>query len=312
MDEVPLLEAEHISRDYGTLAAVRDVSFTLARGEVLGFLGPNGAGKSTTMQVVTGNLAPSAGRIRIGGIDLLEHPRRAKAQLGYLPEQPPLYRELTVDEYLGFCARLNRLARGAAPEAVARAKGRCGLEEVGRRPIGNLSKGFQQRVGIAQAILHNPAVVILDEPTVGLDPIQIREIRTLIRELAREHGIILSTHILPEVQATCDRVQIIHRGRLVYSERLDALNRQADSGHLLVAFAAAPPQEALLEFACVQAVAPLEDGRLRLQVSDAAAAADDLARAAVENGWGLRELIPERRTLEQVFVALTAGEAEAA
>lgn len=311
MDEVPLLEAEHVSRYYGPLAAVRDVSFSLRRGEVLGFLGPNGAGKSTTMQVITGNLAPSAGRVRIGGVDLLESPRRAKAQLGYLPEQPPLYRELSVDEYLAFCARLNRLPRRAVARAVARARARCGLEAVGRRLIGNLSKGYQQRVGIAQAILHNPAVVILDEPTVGLDPIQIREIRALIRELAREHGIILSTHILPEVQATCDRVQIIHRGRLVYSERLETLDAAAQ-GTLRVAFAAPPAETALLALAAVEAISPAEDGGLRLQVSDPAAAAEAIARAAVAEGWGLRELTPERRSLEQVFVELTAGEAEAA
>src|SRR3972149_378813 len=204
-----LARVENLYRYYGDICAVHDVSFEIKRGEVLGFLGPNGAGKSTTMQIISGNLAPSAGLVQINGIDMLDQPKLAKAQLGYLPEQPPLYRELTVDEYLGYCGQINRVPGGKRRAAVDTARQRCGLTEVGRRLIGNLSKGFQQRVGIAQAIIHSPALVILDEPTVGLDPIQIREIRALIRELAGEHSVILSTHILPEGQAICARVQII-------------------------------------------------------------------------------------------------------
>lgn len=177
-----LIQVDQVSRFYGPLRALDDISFEVKKGEVLGFLGPNGAGKSTTMQILSGNLAPSAGRVRICGIDMLDEPKRAKAMLGYLPDQPPLYRELTVDEYLLYCARLNRLPAGRRQSALDVAKQRCGLTEVGRRLIGNLSKGYRQRVGIAQAIIHSPAVVILDEPTVGLDPIQIREIRALIRD----------------------------------------------------------------------------------------------------------------------------------
>lgn len=215
-----LVEARGLSRYYSSQCAVDKLDVHLYKGEVLGLLGPNGAGKSTTMQMLTGNLAPSVGEIRINGIDLLDQPRKAKQQIGYLPEQPPVYRDLTVNEFLSYCARLRNVPSHQHKERVKRASERCGLTEVGKRLIGNLSKGYQQRVGIAQAILHNPAVVILDEPTVGLDPIQIREIRHLIRELGQTHGIILSTHILPEVQAVCDRVQILNRGRTVFNGSL--------------------------------------------------------------------------------------------
>jgi len=173
------------------------------------------------MQMLTGNLAPSSGRIRINSIDLLDEPLQAKRSLGYLPEQPPVYRDMTVTEYLVYCAKLQGLRGDACQKALERALARCGLQEVRRRLIGHLSKGFRQRVGIAQAILHNPAVIILDEPTVGLDPVQIREIRQLIRDLGQEHGVILSTHILPEVQTICDRVQILNRGKTVFNDSLE-------------------------------------------------------------------------------------------
>jgi ABC-2 type transport system ATP-binding protein len=218
-----LVVASGLSRYYSDHCAVDNLEVQLRKGEVLGLLGPNGAGKSTTMQMLTGNLAPTMGEILINGIDLLDEPRKAKQQIGYLPEQPPVYRDLTVGEYLHYCARLRNVPAKERKAAVDRATERCGLESVGKRLIGNLSKGFRQRVGIAQAILHNPAVVILDEPTVGLDPIQIREIRRLIRELGQEHGIILSTHILPEVQAVCDRVQILNRGKTVFNDTLEGV-----------------------------------------------------------------------------------------
>ncbi|RRQ22164.1 ABC transporter ATP-binding protein [Thiohalobacter thiocyanaticus] len=308
MNREILIQAEHLHRYYGPICAVRDVSFELAKGDVLGFLGPNGAGKSTTMQMLTGTLAPSAGTIRVQGIDLLDHPKRAKRELGYLPEQPPLYRELTVDEYLTYCARLRRVAGREVRAAVERSRSRCGLNEVRRRLIANLSKGYQQRVGIAQAILHNPAVVILDEPTVGLDPIQIREIRGLIRELGESHGIILSTHILPEVQGTCNRVQIIHRGRLVFADSMQGLESHLQAQACIVAFRQPPAIEALQQFAGVEEVTELGDGRFRLRYTGDNPA-EALTERAVNAGWGLLELIPERRTLEQIFVELTSRDA---
>ncbi|MBK8163841.1 MAG: ATP-binding cassette domain-containing protein [Gammaproteobacteria bacterium] len=305
MDSDNLIRVERLSRRYGPLLAVDDISFEVRRGEVLGFLGPNGAGKSTTMQIISGNLAPSAGRVLISGRDILDEPEAAKSALGYLPEQPPLYRELTVDEYLAYCARLNRIPREQRRGAVDRAKERCGLTEVGRRLIGNLSKGYQQRTGIAQAIIHAPAVVVLDEPTVGLDPIQIREIRALIRELGGEHSVILSTHILPEVQAVCDRVQIIHRGRLVFSDTIDNLAHQPVSA-LCAAFRNPPAAAELARLPGVQEVEDLGAGRLRLRCDPAGDITDALLERALAGGWRLYELVPERKSLEQIFVDITS------
>jgi len=306
MNDAVLVEVHNVSRYYGARLAIQDVSFTIRRGEVLGFLGPNGAGKTTTMQILSGNLAPSSGRVVIAGHDLLDDPRAAKAAIGYLPEQPPLYRELTVDEYLDYCAALNRLPRRQRRAARETAKARCGLKDNGRRLIGNLSKGYQQRVGIAQAIIHLPPVVILDEPTNGLDPIQIREIRRLIRELGREHGVILSTHILPEVQATCDRVQIIHKGRLVLSDSIEALAQHLKSATLIVAFRQPPDVARLEQLPGVRSVQTDTGGRVRIFYEPSADPTDAVVRLAGESGWGLHEIAPERLSLEELFVELTA------
>jgi ABC-2 type transport system ATP-binding protein len=312
MDTPALVRVEHLCRYFGGTCALNDLSFEVHRGEVLGFLGPNGAGKSTTMQILSGNLAPSAGRVLINGVDMLKQPRQAKAALGYLPDQPPLYRELTVDEYLQYCARLRRIPRGERRLAIERAKQRCGLTEVGRRLIGNLSKGYQQRVGIAQAIVHMPALVILDEPTVGLDPIQMREIRALIRELSAEHGVILSTHILPEIQATCDRVQIIHKGRLMLSDTLAGLQARMHSSSVVVGLHNMPPLTELAALPGIGSVELLADGRVRLHhVSPDLLThnpAEALVARAVQQGWRLYELIPERASLEQIFVDITRTE----
>ncbi len=219
-----LVEAKQLYRYYGKHCAVQNVSFSLKKGQVLGFLGANGAGKTTTMSMLSGNLAPSNGEIIINGIDLLDNPVAAKQYIGYLPDQPPLYKDLSVSEFLRYCAQLHRVPDAEITPAVNLVQERCGLTEVAQRLIGNLSKGYQQRVGIAQAILHNPPVIVLDEPTVGLDPIQIKEIRSLIKELGVDHGVILSTHILSEVQETCTDVQIIHQGQLVLSSSVAELD----------------------------------------------------------------------------------------
>ncbi len=299
-----LITVEQLSRYYGHQLAVDHIDFSLSQGEVLGFLGPNGAGKSTTMQMITGNLAPSEGRIQINGTDILDQPKQAKADIGYLPEQPPVYRDLTVDEYLHYCAALHRVSKAQRGQAVNRAKRRCGLLAVNRRLIGNLSKGYQQRVGIAQAILHNPAVVILDEPTVGLDPNQIREIRELIRELGETHGIILSTHILPEVQATCSHVQIINEGKLVFSQSMRALEQQLTS-HVLVAETREPlPDEVLHKLPGIDHSERLGPTRARLYF-EADNPAGAVAASLAEHQLGLVELALDRQTLEQMFVQLT-------
>lgn len=220
------LSVQNLSRSYGKYTVVHDVNLKLMQGEVLGLLGPNGAGKTTTMRMLTGNLAPSAGSISICGVDLLEKPREAKAHLGYLPEIPPLYQEMTVDEFLRFVAKLHQVNSHNIHNALDSAKQRCGLIDQGTQLINTLSKGYQQRVGIAQAIIHSPDIIILDEPTVGLDPNQMREIRDLIRALGSTSSVILSTHILSEVESVCDRVNIMRQGQLVLNETITALKEK--------------------------------------------------------------------------------------
>ena len=301
-----LIQAEHLIRYYNNHCAVNDVSFSLAKGEILGFLGPNGAGKTTTMQMLCGNLAPSSGQITINDIDLLDRPESAKLFLGYLPDTPPLYRELTVQEYLEYCARLHRMPGKTIARAINRAKQRCGLEEVSKRLIANLSKGFQQRIGIAQAILHNPEIIILDEPTVGLDPIQIREIRSLIRELGKEHGIILSTHILSEVQESCTHVQIIHEGQLVLKETIENLEQLMSIASLLVTTRKSPDTSILSNIPGISTIEPLNDNQIRIHHAILSSPAEQVAETIIQAGWGLQELTPEKRTMEEIFVNLTS------
>jgi ABC-2 type transport system ATP-binding protein len=212
-----LITASNINHYYGSFHAVQNLSLELKRGEILGLLGPNGAGKTTSMEIITGNISPSNGSIELTGTDLHKNPQKAKRELGYLPEQPPLYRNMTIAEYLSFCARLHGIAKAQISNSVSESMEKCGLKDMGRRLISNLSKGYQQRVGIAQAIIHKPSIIILDEPTSGLDPNQIVEIRNLIRELGKDHGVILSTHILPEVQSICSRVVILNTKSLPFA-----------------------------------------------------------------------------------------------
>ena len=299
--------AQQLSRWFGARGAVLEINLELKKGEVLGFLGPNGAGKTTTMRMLTGNLAPSAGSISICGIDLLEQPKAAKQLIGYLPENPPLYRELNVDEYLTLAARLHRVAKSALKKTVEQAKQRCGLNEVGRQLIGSLSRGYQQRVGIAQAIIHNPEVVLLDEPTVGLDPIQMREIRTLIRELGGAHSVILSTHILPEVESVCGRVVIMHQGKGVYGGSIEAL-RQMREGHSLQLGLRNPPPPAQLQVAGVGAVEKVTDTLFNIQFAPGADPSEELVKAAAAQGWGLYQINRQQASLEDVFVQLTQRE----
>ncbi|HEB97378.1 MAG TPA: ABC transporter ATP-binding protein [Sedimenticola thiotaurini] len=299
-----LLELRDIHHWYGGFHAVDGVSLNLAQGEVLGLLGPNGAGKSTTMRILSGALVPTGGRVLIQGLDMARQPLQTRRLLGYLPEQPPLYPNLTVDEYLTFAARLRGVPRRQRHGALATAKEQCGLQDHGRRLIGHLSKGYQQRVGIAQALIHRPALVVLDEPTSGLDPNQIREIRDLIRGLGEDHGVLLSTHILPEVEMVCDRVCIMDRGRLVFSDRLDRLRGRNDG--LLIQLQQPPPLEQLQQLPGVAGVEPLGEGRFQLTLDEDADSAV-IAERSVRNGWILRELMPRRRNLEQVFVDLTSG-----
>jgi ABC-2 type transport system ATP-binding protein len=297
--------ARGLSRRFGTHVAVKTLTLDVRRGEVLGLLGPNGAGKTTTMQMLTGNLAPSAGEIRICDIDLLEKPVPAKARIGYLPETPPLYRELNVREYLDLAARLHRVPGTQRAAAVAAAMARCGLADVSRKLIGTLSKGYQQRVGIAQAIVHEPDVIILDEPTVGLDPNQILDIRALIRELGRRHSVILSTHILPEVEAVCDRVQIMHHGEVVFSNTIAGLRDFQQGRTVTIALHRPPDITALRAIPGVTGAEPAGENRFRIQFAPDSDPSEALVSAAGAGDWGLYQLTPAQSSLEEVFVQLT-------
>ena len=303
-----LINIRNLHRRFGELHAVQGVSFELKPGEVLGILGPNGAGKSTTMRMLSGCLAPTAGSISLNGFDLESHPLEAKRHLGYLPENPPLYPELAVDEYLLYCARLKQIPAAQRTDALARAKEQCGLERMGRRLIANLSKGYRQRLGIAQAIIHKPAIVILDEPSSGLDPNQIQEIRALIRALATTSGILLSTHILPEVQTVCDRVLIINQGRLVFSRDLKHQDNDRDQV-LLIRLGQPPSAETLEQIPGVASAQALDRNLFQLRLEEAAEPAD-LSRRLVERGWELEEFTPRGLELERIFTRLTSGGSE--
>ncbi len=305
------VSARQLSRQFGAHAAVREIDLTLRRGEVLGLLGPNGAGKTTTMQMLTGNLAPSTGSISICGIDLVDRPVAAKRHLGYLPEHPPLYRELTVDEYLRLAARLHGMARARVPQALVSVKARCGLSDSGKRLLGSLSKGYQQRVGIAQAIIHDPDVVVLDEPTVGLDPIQIRDIRTLIRELRENRSVILSTHILPEVESVCDRVEIMHLGRVVFSDTIGGLDQFNRGLALQAAFRRPPSAATLATLPGVTRVEAVGEQQFLIGRDPQLDPTEAIVQQSVHAGWGLYQLGPAHSRLEDVFVQLTRDEPSA-
>ncbi len=300
-----LIESKNLYRYYGDHCAVNDVSFNLSKGEILGFLGPNGAGKTTTMQMLCGNLAPSAGQIIINNFDLLDQPKQAKSALGYLPDTPPLYKELTTNEFLEYCARLHKLPFRKIQKAISKAKQRCGLEQVSERLIANLSKGFQQRIGIAQAIVHDPEIIILDEPTVGLDPIQIKEIRALIKELGSEHGIILSTHILPEVQESCSHVQIIHLGKLILTETINGLNRLMNTERIKFVTRQAVDIRQLNQIEGVEEITLTAENQYLLQHNDGDHLLEKIALHIINSGWGLEEITPIKKSMEDIFISLT-------
>jgi len=310
-----VIEVQHVTKRYGPVAAVDDVSFRVEAGQILGFLGPNGAGKTTTMRVLTGYLPPTEGTATVAGFDVLEEPIEAKRRTGYLPESPPLYPDMTVREYLTFVARINGLAASVRRTRIDQAMERTSIGDVADRHCGKLSKGYRQRVGLAQAILHNPDVLILDEPTAGLDPKQIIETRELIKELAGDHTIILSTHILPEVAQTCERVVIINKGRVVAEDSPDNLTGRLHGAvtiQMQVDTAGADPTAALLAIPGVASVSvgePGGDGRtIEVQSEQDGDIRRELANAVVANGWGLLELRRARRSLEEIFLQLTTAE----
>ncbi len=325
-----MIEVQHITKRYGNVTAVDDVSFRVERGEILGFLGPNGAGKTTTMRILTGYMPPSEGRAMVAGYDLFNDAIAAKRRTGYLPETPPLYPDMTALEYLDFVARIKGVPSRDRKTRVAAVMERTHITDVAHRHCGKLSKGYRQRVGLAQALIHNPDVLILDEPTAGLDPKQIIETRELIRSLAGNHTIVLSTHILPEVAQTCDRVVIINKGRVVAIDTPDNLTARLKGAATLYVQVDAQGADAGAALAAVPGVTRVSSA----EHPRGAAAADadavpppagvpqafevesepevdvrrDLARAVVTRGWGLLELRPVRMSLEDVFLQVTTEE----
>jgi ABC-2 type transport system ATP-binding protein len=308
-----MIEVQNLTKNFPTQTAVADASFSVKEGEIVGFLGPNGAGKTTTMRVLTGFLPPTSGTARIAGYDVLTHSKQARASLGYLPESAALYPELRVREFLVYRARLEGVSSGEVKRRVGEAIERCLLEEVADRKIDNLSKGYRQRTALAGALVHQPPVLILDEPTVGLDPMQIIKIREMIRALGRERAVLLSTHILPEVDAVCDRVLIIDRGRIVAEGTAQELRtRLAGTPVVRAAFkgviAARAALETLPGVVSVVEESEGEETRVRLECVPGADPSEEIFHLAVDRGWVLRQLAREALSLEDVFVRLTRHE----
>jgi ABC-2 type transport system ATP-binding protein len=309
-----MIHVSNLTKYYGDYPAIQDVSFDVAAGQIVGFLGPNGAGKTTTMRILAGYLTATSGQASIDGRDVFLDSVEARRRIGYLPENCPLYPEMRVNEYLHFRAGIKGLSGLRRRQRIDYVLQRCWLTDVRRQLIGTLSKGYRQRVGLADALLASPPVLILDEPTVGLDPTQIRSTRSLIRELGQEHTVLLSTHILPEVEMTCDRVIIIHRGRVAASGALDELTRQAGEQSTLVARLEGNVDPTVIRglSGVAEVAAEQADGTTRLRILTASAEelSPRLCALALERGWKVHELRPERQTLEDLFVRITSRSEE--
>jgi ABC-2 type transport system ATP-binding protein len=311
-----MIKVEGLTKRYARTVAVDNISFEVEKGQIVGFLGPNGAGKTTTMRVLTCFLPPTSGKATIAGFDVLENPQEVKKRIGYLPETPPLYPEMEVIEYLTFVGQLKGIPGAEIKRRADEIIERCSLGEVRAKLIGKLSKGFRQRVGIAQAIIHNPDVLILDEPTSGLDPKQIIEIRALLKALSGDHTIILSTHILPEVSQTCQRVVIISKGRVVAIDTPDNLTARLRGSETLYVQIDASGTDAAASLGRVAGVTRVVEADRRNTIVGYEIESEqghdirrDLSRAVVTNGWGLLELRPMRMSLEEIFLSLTTEDA---
>ena len=306
-----MIEVENLTRYYGTRRAINNLSFQIEKGEVVGFLGPNGAGKSTTMNIISCILSASSGSVKINGFDNFEQSLEIRKVIGYLPETPPLYPDMVVTDYLNFSAGIRGVDAKKTSAAVQRVLEKCSLKDVGHRIIGRLSKGYQQRVGLAQAMVHDPEILILDEPTIGLDPIQIIEIRKLIQELAAEHTIILSSHILPEITQICKRVIIINEGEIAAVDSLGGLTaslRKSERLSLTVRNSEGNVLEELKKLDQVISTTKGEDNQYFIECKLRSNLQDDIAKLALENHWGIVELKPVSMTLEDIFLKLTLEE----
>jgi ABC-2 type transport system ATP-binding protein len=300
-----IVKITRLSHKYAASWAIRDINIEIDRNGIVGLLGSNGAGKSTTMNILCGALKPTEGSVEINGIDLRKDPELAKRQIGFLPQNPPLYMDLTVDEYLIYCAALRRMDKAAVPAALADAKDRCGITHFSQRLIRNLSGGYRQRVGIAQAIIHRPKLVVLDEPTNGLDPNQIIEVRALIKEIAADRAVIFSSHVLSEVQMLCKEIKMIDSGRIVFSDSMDAFNNYVEPHSILTYMENPPPPEDLLLIRGVTKVDFLTPRQLRIFFSGEREIAERIVAASIANGWRLTEINLEKSSLDEIFAQLS-------
>jgi ABC-2 type transport system ATP-binding protein len=310
----PMIEVENLTKRYPGRTAVDGISFQIGRGEVVGFLGPNGAGKSTTLRILSSFLPATSGTARVAGFDVFREPDEVRRRIGYMPENNPLHLDMRVREYLKFRARLKGLGWRRSRERVDAVLQQCGLTDVSGRIIGQLSKGYRQRVGLADALVHEPDLIILDEPTIGLDPHQIRSVRALVKELGKRHTVVLSTHILNEVEMTCSRVLILHRGRILAADRTEDLGRRLSLDGQVIAEVEAPPAQLLEAFRDLPEVERVEvepmDGnfqRLSLVPRNGADLRPLVSAEIREHGWPLRELTRSRHSLEDIFIHLTRG-----
>jgi ABC-2 type transport system ATP-binding protein len=313
-----MIKVEGLTKRYGPAVAVKGISFEVGKGEIVGFLGPNGAGKTTTMRILTCYLPPTEGSASVAGFDVQQNPLEVKKRIGYLPETPPLYPEMNVRDYLTFVARLKGIPNGDIAARIGAVVERTALGDVRKKLIGKLSKGYRQRVGLAQALIHNPDVLILDEPTSGLDPKQLHEVRALIRGLAGDHTVILSTHILPEVSSTCSRVMIINEGRLEASDTPENLTARLQGHDSVFLDVDGPAEEIEARLAAVPGVVKVgrhngHAGRSEweIETQNDPSIRRELARAVVESGWGLFEIRSHGLSLEEIFLRITAAEGEA-
>ncbi|WP_065218948.1 MULTISPECIES: ABC transporter ATP-binding protein [Butyricimonas] len=307
--ENSIVKVEHLSHRYSVQWAIRDIDFEINQRGIMGLLGSNGAGKSTTMNIICGVLKQTEGNVFIGGVNLRENPVEAKKNVGFLPQKAPLHLDFTVDEYLTYCADLHMVDKKRVKAAVDEAKARCGITHFSKRVLRNLSGGYQQRVGIAQAIVHNPKFVVLDEPTNGLDPNQIVEVRHLIKEIAEERSVLLSTHILSEVQATCRDIKMIENGQMIFSGTIEEFDNYIQPNTLLVELDT-PPMEYDLMLPGISRVETLSGKRFRLQYDGDQDTAKRVAEQCVTRGWGLIELVIERSSLDAVFAQLSKNAAK--
>ena len=303
--ENSVVKVEHLSHKYSVQWAIRDINFEIKQKGVLGLLGSNGAGKSTTMNIMCGVLNQTEGEVYINGINLREHPVEAKKHIGFLPQKPPLHLDLTVEEYLTHCSHIRLMEKSKIQKAVDEAMEHCSITHFRQRLLRNLSGGYQQRVGIAQAIVHNPQFVVLDEPTNGLDPNQIVEIRQLIKEIARDRSVLLSTHILPEVQATCDHIHMIEQGHMVFEGTMEEFNNYVEPSTFVVEFLNPPTVEELKQLDGVDEVIEMTRGRFRVRFSDNRNITCRMVELSVTRGWNLSEIMIERNSLDEIFAQLS-------